>query len=940
MTVTLVCDPSEAMELCASQQLYLKPVAKLTISVVLPEHTGSTRAFSKWEVMDKLKNMICPDQFTSVKVSKSTKGFIRFEGEAETKRLLTSLKEKLHGKLIKLNGFKEDLQVVATEAPPDGPPSQESEPNAKSQKPPEEQEQEEQSQALLDCLHLEGLPCKWFALKGSESEAPSEDVLRTVFGTFGKIKNVDIPMLDPYREETVGRTRNNFIFRGLRSFEAFVQYQEPQSFARAMESLKGMKLMFKGEDGKALACNIKVTSDTTSHFSENAIKQRTLERLTLQGLERERKREENRGRNRSERKRRDEDDRKGGEGRRRAKIKRRGKRRIGREEKHPRKHLKATDAEEEANAADLPEWEERKYLLAHRRVESIRLLKVLLSQIKNFVLSSGQTEAHLLEPHPEEEKTSAAPPEEDAQKEETDVPHLEHQEVEDESQPACPSALLENVAIEKENEEQFLAGDLPPSSPAFGRAVLNRPAARAVTSHLTEHSADPFRAMGLLQVTVTQDCQAHESSPYRWDYLRPNLGPFADAPDAAKAKKQKVYETEEFIHYLLNYYQTPRYARICPSAQSPSDASWWHRVVSCSGDGFRVKLQSRDEDCWMEESLGSDLPEYDPQLADNDEGDPWEVIDARPEPAGLITPEDQACPQEFSESCQGEWEDSLEEEEEEESDGSPPDRLCSPLPGSNNIAHKNTTQEEAPETAVRSSASMYKLKDLLEEISSDSEYFSEALNEPWNPSEQRNGSYPGSCKTWPLHQQKAKELLIRIQNVGGEDQDGKRDGRSFCSSTERCDSGPRAKTSFKRSSSKLWYEEPKVQWSSSEEERDLGRKKKKKKKKKRETFSDSSFLDEEAQLLKTNHCGKLDAFRRIQRKCSKLIHHKMQCKTLRALEGAVEIKDLIHLSASQLGEETYQVTGKVDMGERRHRAEDWQRLARRLVERNILPGLR
>lgn len=258
MTVTLVCDPSEAMELCASQQLYLKPVAKLTISVVLPEHTGSTRAFSKWEVMDKLKNMICPDQFTSVKVSKSTKGFIRFEGEAETKRLLTSLKEKLHGKLIKLNGFKEDLQVVATEAPPDGPSSQESEPNAKSQKPQEDQEQEEQSQALLDCLHLEGLPCKWFALKGSESEAPSEDVLRTVFGTFGKIKNVDIPMLDPYREETVGRSRNNFIFRGLRSFEAFVQYQEPQSFARAMESLKGMKLMFKGEDGKALACNIKV----------------------------------------------------------------------------------------------------------------------------------------------------------------------------------------------------------------------------------------------------------------------------------------------------------------------------------------------------------------------------------------------------------------------------------------------------------------------------------------------------------------------------------------------------------------------------------------------------------------------------------------------------------------------------------------------------------
>lgn len=254
MTVTLVCDPSEAMELCASQQLYLKPVAKLTISVVLPEHTGSTRAFSKWEVMDKLKNMISPDQFTSVKVSKSTKAFIRFEGEAETKRLVSSLKEKLHGQLIKLNGFKEDLQVVAAEAPPDGPPAQESEPQAKTRK----QLEEEQSQAVPDCVHLEGLPCKWFAPKGSDSETPSEEVLRTVFGTFGEIKNVDIPMLDPYREETVGRSRNHFAFRGMRSFEAFVQYQESESFARAVETLKGMKLMFKGDDGKALACNIKV----------------------------------------------------------------------------------------------------------------------------------------------------------------------------------------------------------------------------------------------------------------------------------------------------------------------------------------------------------------------------------------------------------------------------------------------------------------------------------------------------------------------------------------------------------------------------------------------------------------------------------------------------------------------------------------------------------
>lgn len=259
MTVTLVCDPSEAKELCASQRLYLKPVAKLTISVMLPEHTGSTRAFSKWEVMDKLKTMVCPDQFTSVKVSKSTKGFIRFEGEAESKRLVCSLKEKLHGKMIKLNGCKDDLQVVAVESSPDFSTTQELEPILNDSKLLDK-EFADQNEDSPDCMHLEGLPCKWFALRGSDSETPSEDVLRTAFESFGTIKNVDIPMLDPYREEVMGGNVNNFTFRGLRTFDAYVQYQESAAFAKAMETLKGMKLMFKGDDGKSLACNIKVRS--------------------------------------------------------------------------------------------------------------------------------------------------------------------------------------------------------------------------------------------------------------------------------------------------------------------------------------------------------------------------------------------------------------------------------------------------------------------------------------------------------------------------------------------------------------------------------------------------------------------------------------------------------------------------------------------------------
>ncbi|XP_044283121.1 A-kinase anchor protein 17B-like isoform X2 [Varanus komodoensis] len=894
MTITLVCDPSEAMELCASQQLYLKPVAKLAISVVLPEHTGSTRAFSKWEVMDKLKNMICPDQFTSVKVSKSTKGFIRFEGEAETKHLICSLKEKLHGKMIKLNGFKDDLQVVATEVQPDFSTPPELEPNLNNRELPEE-DFAEQSKDIPDCIHLEGLPCKWFALKGSDSETPSEEVLRAVFEGFGKIKNVDIPMLDPYREEMVGGSVNNFTFRGLRTFEAFVQYQEPTSFSKAMETLKGMKLMFKGDDGKALACNIKVTPDTASHFSESAINQRNLERLTLQGLERERKREESRGKKGTERKRRDDDEKKVAEGKRKSKIKRREKRQIDRDEKRPRKQPKVA-AGEELWPDNMPEWEERKYLLAQRRVESIRLLTVLLSQIKNFVLPSGQREEPLQDLENEREDCVHIPQPQHVLTEKKDI---HYPELKDEGEPECQSAPLEDTHIWEGEEEQcivtetdFLASPCP-----LGRTVSNAPVARAITCRLTEKDTDYYSACGLLQVTVTQDCKV-TSSPDRGDYPGPDLGCFSKASNADRCKKQKVYETEEFIHYLLNYYQTPSYARICPGAQNSEDKSWWQRVVSCNGNGFQVSLKNKDGECLTEVSLVQNLPERD---SDNYE---WEVIEEEPEPTEIM-PKSQACAREFSETYPIRWADSPERTSHDELDHS--------VLVSTGTACDKRSQEADTGLAVVPShkpfGHVYKLKDLLEEISSDSEYFSEGLNESRSKTERKNGGCRNSCKAWPLSQPRARELLICVQNVSCGSEDGRCSKRSFRSNSEFHDSTKhsrqRLKATFKRSSSKVKRVGQKIRWPSSEEERETSRKKKKKKKQ----SSGNSLLDAEPHFLKTNHCGELESLGRMQRKCSKMFHHhKMKCKTFHGTGGSVKAKDAIHLSASQL-QEAHQEAG-------------------------------
>ncbi|KAB0399977.1 hypothetical protein E2I00_014200, partial [Balaenoptera physalus] len=181
-----------AVELCPPYGLYLKPITKMTISVALPQLKQPGKSISNWEVMERLKGMVHNHQFSTLRISKSTMDFIRFEGEVENKSL--DMNETLPG-----------------ERP--------------------------------DTIHLEGLPCKWFALKESGSEKPSEGVLVRVFERFGEIRNVDIPMLDPYREEMTGRNFHTFSFGGHLNFEAYVQYREYAGFIQAMSALRGMKLM-------------------------------------------------------------------------------------------------------------------------------------------------------------------------------------------------------------------------------------------------------------------------------------------------------------------------------------------------------------------------------------------------------------------------------------------------------------------------------------------------------------------------------------------------------------------------------------------------------------------------------------------------------------------------------------------------------------------------
>ncbi|XP_074864021.1 A-kinase anchor protein 17B-like isoform X2 [Carettochelys insculpta] len=892
MTITVVYDNSEATELCASQHLYLKPVAKLTINVMFPEHTEATQSFSKWEVMDKLKNMICPDQFTTVRVSKSTKDFIRFEGEAETKRLILTLKEKLHGKVIKLNGFKDDLKVMATEAHADFPTPQEWAFYLNKREITNE-ELTEQTADIPDCIYFEGLPCKWFARKGSNSEKPSEDVLRVVFESFGKIKNIDIPMLDPYREETVGGNLNNFSFGGLQTFEAFVQYQEYTAFVKAMESLRGMKLMFKGDDGKALACNMKVTFDTTKHFSKGAIKKRRLERQKLQELEQERKRAKEREEEEAARKRRD-DEKNGRERKRKAKLKRKEHRQIDRDEKRPRKQQKVT-AEEEQWPENMPEWEERKYLLAQRRVESIRLLTVLLSRVKAFVQLTNQKVEPVL--YPEDVRTDSFPETElqNTQTEQRESHYLLHPVLKNKKKHRSQFFQTGNTFF----SEEEVPINLPASPCHLVRTILNDSSAATNTGKVIGKDEYGSSGSGSLQITVTQDCKVIQSLE-RGDCVPPNTAHSGKASGTGYCKKQKIYETDEFIHYLLNYYQTPSYARVFLEPKNSISKSWWQRIVSDYGHGFQINLKNTDGQQFTEMSF-SQSP--DKGNCSGDDNYRWEITIQKSEPTQSVS-KNKAYAREFTKKFQVEWNDSL------DFANLPYAEFNNTFGGTNTSHDKESKQDNRRDVVplCRFSDSAHKLKDLLEEISSDSEYFSEALSSSAKRTERKyKDVYRDGNKAFSLASEMERKFLVCVKNVGQHYPENESKTRSFCSNSTHGgltkQHKHKLKKSHKRCSSKLRHEGQKSEWKSNEEARNAHKKKKKRKK------SSPNILPDEHSFSETDSWRQLESLKKIQRKCSKMFHHKMKFKTLHVM-GASS-KDATPAGTSLL-QASHQRTGEVE----------------------------
>uniref|UniRef100_A0A671EVE6 RRM domain-containing protein n=1 Tax=Rhinolophus ferrumequinum TaxID=59479 RepID=A0A671EVE6_RHIFE len=733
MTVTVVYDNSEATELCAAQHLYLKPIAKLMISVLLPESIEHMRPFSNWEVLDQLKNLICPDQFTTVRLSKSTKDFIRFEGEAETRSLIQILKAKLHGKIIKLNGLKTDLKVMASDA------QGEWEHFSKEQETPSSDGADEQDHDKSpDSIYFEGLPCKWFAPKGSSGEKPCEEILRVVFECFGKIKNVDIPMLDPYREAMTDGSFGGFSF-GLQTFEAFIQYQESTDFIKAMESLQGMKLMLKGEDGKALACNIKVMFDTTKHFSEGAIKRRDQERLKLQELEEERKKEKKREEEEAERKRKEE--RKAQEKRRKARVRRRALKERDRHRRRRRDRAKV-EAPQEPNSSE--EWEERKFLLVQRRVEAFRLLQVLLRKITvrlfpicSFFNVAGPEANHDLGNTLETLK-----------KKELNTQYLQNQE----EMPKYRVVNSDNKQKQKMKKRSRAHLRKPPN---YHQQKEKRYSARKEKTRklLTDGYSHSFVSdQDSLLITLIQGQLLEKKD------LSSNKSYPSKLSDRDHCRKQKIYETDEFIDYLLNYYyyKTPKYASVCLEPSHTTSTCQWQRFVHAKGNGFQINLRKRK--CHSTRLSQMQNLERREQVQEDDY---WTKICTqhpvhKSQKRGKVT-YTKECMKEFKYHCKGTANEAGDQ--------------LTPTHGKGYLLEKThayqvkdskSRSQSQVSSPNRSAGLDLELTDFLEDISSDSECFSETLSINQEEKEKSMAPYESSPEKGSLD---ADEIIICNQEI-------------------------------------------------------------------------------------------------------------------------------------------------------------------------------
>lgn len=369
-----VCkDTSEAVELCRARGIYLKPLAKLNICVQLPSMKTPGQSISNWEVMEKLKKMIRPNEFSYLKISKATLDFMRFEAEVENRSLLKNVLSRLDGATMKHTGFPDAFKMKAAEAKLNFPSRHDWDSFYRDARNMNEMKPGERP----DTIQFSYLPIKWFSDSHS-GDKPSERIMKEIFESLGDIRCLDIPMNDQYHKDlnkSVGAIKT-FSFNQELVFDAYVQFKEYVGFVKAMDSLRGMKLVYKSLDGKAHIANIKADFDRTKHLSAKNIRRRIIERQKLMNLEKQKEARVHREREEEEKMK--EDDRKRQEEEESRRDEKKRKREQHQHQKEKKRQIKLAAYKKAKKIA----VKQRKQLVIRRRKEARAVLAVFLENAR------------------------------------------------------------------------------------------------------------------------------------------------------------------------------------------------------------------------------------------------------------------------------------------------------------------------------------------------------------------------------------------------------------------------------------------------------------------------------------------------------------------------------------------------------------------------------
>nr|CDS32084.2 A kinase anchor protein 17A [Hymenolepis microstoma] len=259
-----------------------------------------SKSLSTWEVSEKVTGV--------------TVDFVRFLVELKSRSDVKRVVKAADSQCIKLRGFPQTLRVRTGEAPIDCPRKHDWDAFFRDSKDMNELIPGERP----DTIVLSQLP-------------PDPKILVEVFQAFGKIRRVDIPILDPCQNhrllDDMGLTLDDAkdILSGFHTsvtaednpisnqsvnhngfeessssvdsaypltFTAYIQFVDYAGFTAAMEALRGKKLIYapgdinKKQPAKFYSAEIKVDFDRTKHLSDASIRRRRAAQILLESASR------------------------------------------------------------------------------------------------------------------------------------------------------------------------------------------------------------------------------------------------------------------------------------------------------------------------------------------------------------------------------------------------------------------------------------------------------------------------------------------------------------------------------------------------------------------------------------------------------------------------------------------------------------------------------